>query len=73
MSLAEANHRLVKSLLAWTNEHVVNFRCRGPIKVKGKGDMITYFLVDHNQQSDHRQYRGTYGEYAKHMQNKSNF
>lgn len=49
------------------------FRCRGPIKVKGKGDMITYFLVDHNQQSDHRQYRGNYGEYRKDMQNKSNF
>lgn len=21
-------------------------RCRGPIKVKGKGDMITYLLID---------------------------
>lgn len=24
------------------------FRCRGQIKVKGKGDMITYFLSDHS-------------------------
>lgn len=31
------------------------FRCRGQIKVKGKGDMITYFLNEHNgQRGDNR-------------------
>lgn len=31
------------------------FRCRGQIKVKGKGDMITYFLNEHSgQRGDYR-------------------
>lgn len=39
-------------------------RCRGQIKVKGKGDMITYFLNEHNAQNQHnnnghRDYRGS--------------
>lgn len=37
-------------------------RCRGEIKVKGKGNMITYFLMDpshHNSQyNGNRDYRG---------------
>lgn len=36
-------------------------RCRGPIKVKGKGDMITYFLADPPNLSQYnvcREYQG---------------
>lgn len=29
------------------------YRCRGQIKVKGKGDMITYFLNDHIAQNQY--------------------
>lgn len=36
------------------------FRCRGQIKVKGKGDMITYFLCDtpQNPLNGDREFRG---------------
>lgn len=35
-------------------------RCRGQIKVKGKGDMITYFLCDNTQNplNGDREFRG---------------
>ncbi|XP_065567716.1 Ca(2+)/calmodulin-responsive adenylate cyclase-like isoform X2 [Artemia franciscana] len=30
-------------------DHPYEFQCRGPVKVKGKGEMTTYFLVDRKQ------------------------
>ncbi|XP_068141080.1 Ca(2+)/calmodulin-responsive adenylate cyclase isoform X1 [Drosophila tropicalis] len=35
------------------------FRCRGTIKVKGKGDMVTYFLCDSNNKSLNGEVRNT--------------
>lgn len=29
--------------------HPYEFQCRGKVKVKGKGDMTTYFLIDRKQ------------------------
>lgn len=44
--------------------NVMIFRCRGQIKVKGKGDMITYFLLDRSSHNwmvynECRENRGT--------------
>lgn len=43
---------------------VYNYRCRGQIKVKGKGEMITYFLVDPPSSGQFnnmcREFQGTY-------------
>lgn len=41
------------------------FRCRGQIKVKGKGDMITYFLNDHHAQSQYGGMREARGKHHR--------